>query len=49
MTLCGRFPGHLSTGNKQNYTGYADFWDFCWNFNAKTKTEDEGILKNNKW
>ena len=27
---------------------FADFWDFCGNFNAKTKTEDEEILKKRK-
>ena len=24
---------------------FADFWDFCGNFKAKTKMKDEGILK----
>ena len=28
---------------------FAEFWEICGNFNNKTKTEDEGILKKGKW
>ena len=27
----------------------AEFWEISGNFKAKTKTEDEGILKKGKW
>ena len=28
---------------------FAEFWEISGNFKAKTKTEDEGILKKGKW
>ena len=28
---------------------FAEFWEIWGNFKAKTKTEDEGILKKGKW
>ena len=28
---------------------FAEFWEILGNFRAKTKTEDEGILKKGKW
>ena len=28
---------------------FAEFWEICGNFKAKTKMEDEGIFKKNKW
>ena len=28
---------------------FAELWEICGNFKAKTKREDEGILRKGKW
>ena len=53
---CGIFSELLELGHAVNCSfcnkttkDFAELWKVCRNFKAKTKTEDEGILKKGKW
>ena len=49
FSLFSQIPWFFKTNNRpfNNKTtqDFVDFWDLCGNFKAKTKIEDEGILK----